>query len=84
MDDAQFAIDLHMVGTEIALWSGDLAAAFEVARDGLDRLVEMDDAVPGLASWRCPRCMPRPTLPSEPERRAIRPRQRRLSATLER
>ena len=35
MDDAQFAIDLHMVGTEIALWSGDPAAAFEIAREGL-------------------------------------------------
>ena len=45
MDDAQFAIDLHMVGTEIALWSGDPAAAFEIAREALDRLVDMDDAI---------------------------------------
>ena len=45
MDDAQFAIDLHMVGTQIALWSGDPATASQVAREGLDRLVEMDDAI---------------------------------------
>ena len=45
IEDAQFAIELHMVGTEIALWSGDSAAAFEIAREGLDRLLEMDDAV---------------------------------------
>jgi DNA-binding CsgD family transcriptional regulator/tetratricopeptide (TPR) repeat protein len=43
--DAQFAIELDMVGTEIALWSGDAAAAFEIAREGLDRLVDMDDAI---------------------------------------
>ncbi len=45
IQDAQFAIELHMVGTEIALWSGDAAAAFEIAREGLDRLLEMDDAI---------------------------------------
>jgi DNA-binding CsgD family transcriptional regulator len=45
MDDAQFAIDLHMIGTGIAVWSGDPAAAFQLARDGLDRLVDMDDAI---------------------------------------
>ena len=45
MDDAQFAIDLHMVATEIALWSGDPVAAFKIAREGLDRLVDMDDAI---------------------------------------
>jgi DNA-binding CsgD family transcriptional regulator len=45
MDDAQFAIDLHMAGTEIALWSGDPVAAFQIARDGLDRLVDVDDAI---------------------------------------
>ena len=45
IQDAQFAIELHMVGTEIALWSGDPVAAFQVAREGLDRLVDMDDAI---------------------------------------
>jgi DNA-binding CsgD family transcriptional regulator/tetratricopeptide (TPR) repeat protein len=43
--DAQFVIDLHSFGTEIALWDGDPAAALAVARDGFDRLVEMDDAI---------------------------------------
>ena len=45
IQDAQFAIELHMVGTEIALWSGDAAAAFDIAREGLDRLLELDDAI---------------------------------------
>lgn len=43
--DAQFVIDLHTFGTEIALWEGDPAAALAVAREGFDRLVEMDDAI---------------------------------------
>lgn len=43
--DAQFVIDLHTFGTEIALWGGDPAAALEIAREGFDRLVDMDDAV---------------------------------------
>lgn len=45
MDDAQFAIDICMVGTEIAVWGGDPGEAFEIARSGLDRLAEMDDAI---------------------------------------
>jgi DNA-binding CsgD family transcriptional regulator len=45
IQDAQFAIELSMVGTEIALWSGDAAAAFAIARGALDRLVDMDDAI---------------------------------------
>ena len=43
--DAQFVIDLHTFGTEIALWDGDFLAALEIAREGFDRLVERDDAV---------------------------------------
>ncbi len=43
--DAQFVIDMHAFGTEIALWEGDPEAALAIARDGFDRLVEMDDAV---------------------------------------
>ncbi len=43
--DAQFVIDIHAFGTEIALWSGDPAAALEIAREGFDRLVDMDDAM---------------------------------------
>jgi DNA-binding CsgD family transcriptional regulator len=43
--DAQFVIDLHTFGTEIALWDDDPAAALQIAREGFDRLVEMDDAV---------------------------------------
>ena len=45
IQDAQFAIELNMVGTEIALWSGDAASAFEIAREGLARLRDMDDAI---------------------------------------
>ncbi|MDO8483532.1 MAG: AAA family ATPase [Candidatus Limnocylindrales bacterium] len=43
--DAQFVIDLHTFGTEIALWDGDPSAALVIAREGFDRLVEMDDAI---------------------------------------
>ncbi len=43
--DAQFVIDLHTFGTEIALWDGDPATALVIAREGFDRLVEMDDAI---------------------------------------
>jgi DNA-binding CsgD family transcriptional regulator/tetratricopeptide (TPR) repeat protein len=43
--DAQFVIDIHAFGTELALWSGDPATALDIARDGLDRLVDMDDAM---------------------------------------
>ena len=45
ISDAQFVIDLHSFGTEIALWDGDPAAALVVAREGFDRLAEMDDAI---------------------------------------
>jgi DNA-binding CsgD family transcriptional regulator len=43
--DAQFVIDLHTFGTEIAVWDGDFVAALEIAREGFDRLIERDDAV---------------------------------------
>ena len=43
--DAQFVIDIHAFGTEIEGWSGDPAAALAIARDGFDRLVDMDDAI---------------------------------------
>ena len=33
------------IGTEIALWDGDPAVALEIARDGFDRLGDVDDAV---------------------------------------
>ena len=45
IQDAQYAIELGAVGTEIALWSGDATAAFEIAREVLDRLLDMDDAI---------------------------------------
>ncbi len=45
LDDAQFVIDLHSFGTEIALWDGRPEAALTVARGGLDRLKERDDAI---------------------------------------
>jgi DNA-binding CsgD family transcriptional regulator len=45
IEDAQFAIDIHMVGTEIAVWGGDPVGGFQIAREGLDRLVDMDDAI---------------------------------------
>ena len=45
IDDAQYVIDLCTWGTEIALWDGDPAAALAVARDGFDRLVDVDDAI---------------------------------------
>ena len=45
VEDAQFVIDLRAVGTEIALWDGDPAAALAVAREGFERLGEIDDAV---------------------------------------
>ena len=38
------------VGTEIALWSGDAAAAFEIAREGLDRLLEHGRRDPARAA----------------------------------
>ncbi|MFL5674625.1 MAG: ATP-binding protein, partial [Chloroflexota bacterium] len=43
--DAQFVIDLSAFATEIAHWEGDPAAAVAIARDGFERLAEMDDAV---------------------------------------
>ena len=43
--DAQFVIDLHTFGTEIALWDGDPSSALVVAGEGFDRLAEMDDAI---------------------------------------
>lgn len=43
--DAQFVIDLHTFGTEIAVWDGDPSAALVIAVEGFDRVVEMDDAV---------------------------------------
>ena len=45
IEDAQFAIELNMVGTEIEVWGGDPAAAFQIAREALDRLVDLDDAI---------------------------------------
>ena len=45
IDDAQFAIDIHSFGTEVALWGGDPATALAIARDGFERLVDMDDAI---------------------------------------
>ncbi|MFL5676548.1 MAG: AAA family ATPase [Chloroflexota bacterium] len=43
--DAQFVIDLCACATEIADWDGDPAAAVAIARDGFERLAEMDDGV---------------------------------------
>ena len=43
--DAQFVIDLYTFATEIELWGGDPATASAIAREGFDRLVEIDDAV---------------------------------------
>ena len=43
--DAQFVIDFYAFGTEIEEWSGDFATALAIARDGFDRLVDMDDAI---------------------------------------
>ena len=45
LDDAQFTIDIHSFGTEVALWGGDPTTALAIARDGFDRLVDMDDAI---------------------------------------
>jgi DNA-binding CsgD family transcriptional regulator/tetratricopeptide (TPR) repeat protein len=45
VEDAQYVIDLYTFPTEIALWDGDPAAALDIAREGFDRLVEVDDAV---------------------------------------
>jgi DNA-binding CsgD family transcriptional regulator/tetratricopeptide (TPR) repeat protein len=45
IDDAQFVIDLYWFETEIQLWAGEPAAALRTARDGFDRLVEVDDAI---------------------------------------
>ena len=45
LDDAQFVIDLHAFGTEIALWEGDPAAALAVALDGFRRLADRDDGI---------------------------------------
>jgi DNA-binding CsgD family transcriptional regulator/tetratricopeptide (TPR) repeat protein len=45
IEDAQFVIDLHTFGAEIALWEGDLTTALAIAGDGFERLVEMDDAI---------------------------------------
>ena len=43
--DAQFVIDLHAFGTEIALWEGDPAAALAVAQAGFARLIDRDDGI---------------------------------------
>ena len=43
--DAQFVTDLHTFGTEIALWDNDPAGALDIAREGFDRLSDMDDAI---------------------------------------
>ena len=43
--DAQFVIDLSSFATEIALWERRSRAALAIARDGFDRLAEIDDAV---------------------------------------
>ena len=47
----------HSFGTEIALWGGDPATALAIARDGFERLVDMDDAIilGQLATPRGPR-----------------------------
>ncbi len=45
VEDAQYVIDLATFGTEIALWDRDPAAALTVARRGLGRLVDIDDAI---------------------------------------
>ncbi len=45
IEDAQFVIDLYTFRTEIALWEGDPDAAVSIAREGFDRLAQMDDAV---------------------------------------
>ncbi len=45
LDDAQFVIDLHTFGTEIALWDGDPASALEIARDGLSRVADRDAGI---------------------------------------
>jgi DNA-binding CsgD family transcriptional regulator/tetratricopeptide (TPR) repeat protein len=43
--DAQFVIDLHAFGTEAALWDGDPETALSIAREGFERVAEMDDAI---------------------------------------
>jgi DNA-binding CsgD family transcriptional regulator/tetratricopeptide (TPR) repeat protein len=43
--DAQFVIDIHAFGTEIEGWGGDPETALTIAREGFDRLVDMDDAI---------------------------------------
>ena len=43
--DAQFVIDIHAFGTEIEEWSDDPRTALAIAREGFDRLVDMDDAI---------------------------------------
>ncbi len=43
--DAQFVIDIHAFGTEIEDWAGDPETALTIAREGFDRLVDMDDAI---------------------------------------
>jgi DNA-binding CsgD family transcriptional regulator/tetratricopeptide (TPR) repeat protein len=45
VEDAQYVIDLYSFPTEIALWDGDPASALNIALEGFDRLVEVDDAV---------------------------------------
>jgi DNA-binding CsgD family transcriptional regulator len=45
VEDAQYVIDICTFGTEIALWDNDPASALDIAREGFDRLVEVDDAV---------------------------------------
>ena len=45
LDDAQFVIDLHTFGTEIALWDGEPAAALAIARGGLSRVATRDAGI---------------------------------------
>jgi DNA-binding CsgD family transcriptional regulator/tetratricopeptide (TPR) repeat protein len=45
IEDAQYVIDLQTFRTEIALWDGDPDTALASAREGFDRLAEIDDAV---------------------------------------
>ncbi len=45
VEDAQYVIDLYTFRTEIALWEDDPASALAIAREGFDRLVDVDDAI---------------------------------------
>jgi DNA-binding CsgD family transcriptional regulator/tetratricopeptide (TPR) repeat protein len=45
IEDAQYVIDLYRFQTEIELWEGDPDSALATAREGFDRLAQIDDAV---------------------------------------